>query len=795
MPASVLKFGEGFELDRIAYELRRAGRPQKLERIPMEILLLFVDRRGQLVTREEIIERVWGKDVFLDTDNGINAAISKLRQILRDDPENPVAIQTVKGKGYRFIAAVTEIGAADLPQTAVSETESAVAAEPEDKVKDAPVVLPSSAPLVSNTRREWIFLQAGVIVLGALAAVFLLPFHRKSVLTGRDTVVLADFANTTGDAVFDGTLRQGLAVELEQSPFLSLVSDSRIQQVLRLMGQPADARLTPEIAMEVCERIASAAVIDGSISSLGSQYVLGLRARDCRTGRVFDEQQVQVARKEDLLHSLSSMANEFRTRSGESLATVKEHDKPLEDATTPSLEALRAFSTALKVQGASGSASAIPFLKRAIELDPNFATAYVYLGRLYGDIGELDLSAENSARAYELRDHASDPERFFIVAHYQIAVTGNLEKAAQTCDTWAATYPREKAPHGFRGGLIYPVLGNFEEAVEQAKEAIRLDADFPVGYSMLSESYISLDDLKGAEKTLQLASAQGVDSPDFVVLRYDLAFLKGDHAEMERQAALGEKRAYTGDWIFARRASSLAYAGRLSEARKMSQRAVDLAREADQRERAAQFQVSLAVREAFFGERDAARQSAKAALSISNGRDVQYGAALAFALAADSSRATAMANDLERRLPEDTAVRFSYVPTLRAALAMNRGDASRAVEALQVAASHELGSSPSSFLGLFGALYPVYMRGNAYLELHQGKRAAGEFQKILDHRGVVQSDPIGALAHLQLGRAYALTGDKERARAGHDDFLALWKDADPDVPVLKEARAEYTKLQ
>ena len=312
---------------------------------------------------------------------------------------------------------------------------------------------------------------------------------------------------------------------------------------------------------------------------------------------------------------------------------------------------------------------------------------------------------------------------------------------------------------------------------------------------VLAANYIFLGDLKGAEKTLQSASAGGVDSPEFVVLRYDLAFLRGDHAEMQRQAALGEKRANAGDWIFARQASSLAYAGRLGETRKMSQRAMDLAKEADQRERAAQFQVSVAVREGFFGERDAARQSAKAALSISNGRDVQYGAALAFALADDNSPATAMANDLERRLPEDTAVRFSYVPTLRAALAVNRGDASRAVEALQVAASHELGSPPSSFLGLFGALYPVYMRGNAYLDLHQGKQAAGEFQKILDHRGVVQNDPIGALAYLQLGRAYALTGDKERARAGYGDFLALWKGADPDLPVLKEARAEYTKLQ
>jgi DNA-binding winged helix-turn-helix (wHTH) protein len=799
MPASILRFGEGFELDRTAYELRRAGRPQKLERIPMEILLLFVDHRGQLVTREEIIERVWGKGVFLDTDNGINAAISKIRQVLRDDPENPVSIQTIKGKGYRFIAAVTDIGVTDLPPTDVSQPKVVSARERENpgiSVKAAPAALPLAATTpIPNTKRRWIFLLAVAAVLGSLAVAFFMRFHHNVVLTEKDTIVLSDFANTTGDAVFDGTLRQGLMVELEQSPFLSLVPDNRIQQILRLMGQPADARLTPQTALEVCERIASAAIIDGSISALGSQYVLGLRARDCRTGRIFYDQQVQVARKEDLLHALSGMANEFRTLAGESLATVKEHDKPLEEATTPSLEALRAFSTALKVQAASGSASAIPFLKRAIELDPNFALAYAYLGRLYGDIGELDLSAEDTAKAYELREHASDPERFFIVAHYQIAVTGNLEKAAQTCETWAAAYPRDKAPHGFRGGLIYPVLGNFEGAIERSKEAIRLDADFTVGYSILSANYISLGELKSAENTLQLASAHGIDSPEFAVLRYDVAFLRGDRAEMDRQAVLGEKVPNANHSIFAQQAWSLAYAGRLDEARQMSQRAADFAKEADQQERAAQSQAGVAVREAFFGEQYAARQSAKAALAISNGRDVQYGAALAFALAGDTRRATTITNDLEKRLPEDTAVRFSYVPTLRATLALSRAEPAKAIEALLVTAPHELGSPPSTYHGLFGALYPVYMRGNAYLDVHQGKRAGAEFQKILDHRGVVLSDPIGALVHLQLGRAYTLTGDKDKARLAYHDFLALWKNADPGIPVLKQAQVEAAKLQ
>lgn len=381
------------------------------------------------------------------------------------------------------------------------------------------------------------------------------------------------------------------------------------------------------------------------------------------------------------------------------------------------------------------------------------------------------------------------------MTHYQIAVTGNLEKAAQTCETWATTYPREKGPHGFRGGIIYPVLGNYEEGIERSKEVIRLDADFPYGYSMIAANYIALDDLKSAENSLQLASARSVNSPEFAVLRYEIAFLRGDQAEMDRLATLGEKVANARDRIFALQASSLAYAGRLAEARKMSQRAVNSAEEADQREPAAQFRASEAVREALFGDPDAARQSAKAVLSISNGREIQYGAALAFALAGDISRATVMTNDLEKRFPEDTAVRFSYVPTLRAALALNRNEPAKAIEALQVAAPHELGSPPPSFLGPFGALYPVYMRGNAYLKLRQGKQAAEEFKKILDHRGIALSDPIGALAYLQLARAYALMGKRDESHAAYKDFLTLWKDADASILVLNQAKAEYANLR
>jgi len=369
-----------------------------------------------------------------------------------------------------------------------------------------------------------------VAVLAAVAGLALFAagyfyFHRTPKLTDKDTIVLADFTNTTGDPVFDGTLRQGLAIQLEQSPFLKLVSEGRIHQALRLMGQPADARLTPELAKEICERTAGAAVLDGSIARLGSQYVLGLRAKTCRTGDVLDEEQVQAARKEDVLNSLSQIASKFRTRVGESLSTVEKYDTPLAEATTPSLEALKAYSAGLKT-GFSGTIAGVPFFKRAIEIDPQFAVAHAALGLMYGDIGESGLSEESTSKAYELRDRASDREKFFITASYELHVTGNLEKAQQTCESWVRTYPREMLPHAFLAGIVYIASGGYEKAVEEDTKAIEIDPAFGIGYSQLAWNYEYLDRLGEATNTLQQAAARKLEISDFLVQRYDIAFLK-----------------------------------------------------------------------------------------------------------------------------------------------------------------------------------------------------------------------------------------------------------------------------
>ena len=653
----------------------------------------------------------------------------------------------------------------------------------------------SKAGVESGIRKLWKVIVPAVVAALAFSVAGYFYLHRAAKLTDKDTIILADFTNTTGDSVFDGTLRQGMAVQLEQSPFLSLVSEQSILHTLSLMGQSADARLTPEIAREVCERTASAAVLDGSIASLGNQYVLGLRAKNCRTGDILDEEQVQVARKEDILNALTQIASKFRTRVGESLVTVEKHDTPLAEATTPSLEALKAYSMGWKVVASQAGDAAVPFFKHAVEIDPQFAAAYASLGLMYGSMGETEVGTENARKAYELRDRASDKERFFITAYYDGRATGNQKKAQQTCEEWAQAYPRESMPHSFLAGFIYPVLGEYEKAAEEAQKAIELAPDFGVGYALLGFNSLSLDHLGEAENAARRASERKIEIPLLALLRYDVAFLKGDSGGMQREVALARGKSGAEELISDHQAFALAYTGQLQEAGKMLRRARDLEQQAGHREKAALFETRAALWEAFYGNAPAAEPAALAALAIAKNREVEFGAAVALAVAGDSSQAQTLTNDLENSFPEDTSVKFNYLPTVRAFLALNHGDPAKAIELLQVAVPYELGQPRSSQTGFFGALYPIYARGQAYLAAHQGAEATREFQKILDHPGIMVGDPIGVLAHLQLGRAYAMQGDDAKAKAVYQDFLTLWKDADLDIPILKQAKAEYAKLQ
>ena len=651
-------------------------------------------------------------------------------------------------------------------------------------------------PAVRSVRRRWVpiaaMAAAAAVTIGAAAYFFV---HRTPALTDKDTIVLADFRNTTDDDVFDETLRQGLSVQLEQSPFLRLVSDQAIRKTLGLMGRPADAHLTSDVAREICVRTGAAAVLEGSIATLGTQYVIGLRASNCRTGDVLDEQQAQAARKEDVLNALSQIAKTFRTRVGESLATVEKHSTPLEEATTPSLDALQAYSAASKVNITTGPAAALPLYKRAVEIDPEFAIAYATMGLAYSNVGEQTLSADSTTKGYALRHRASDYERFFIETLYDRQATGNLERELQTLTSWAQTYPRASFPPGLVSGFVSHGTGRFDLTIEAARKAIALDPDIPFPYLTLVSANMYRDRVDEAERAWQRAVDLKIAIPAVPLSGYHIAFLKGDSAGMERQAALARGRPDAGDEIAHMEALVFARAGRLERARTMSRQAVDAAQGSGQRERAAVYQTAAALWEAFFGNASAATQLASEALKLSTGRDAQYAAAFALALAGESSRPQALANDLDTRFPEHTSVRSNYLPALRGQIALNAGTPNPAIDLLRAVGPYEFAVPALSFFGFFASLYPAYVRGEAYLAAHRPVDAAAEFQKILNHRGLLLADPMGARARVELGRAWALAGDPAKARAAYEDFLALWKDADAGVPLLAQAKAELAALR
>ncbi len=547
-------------------------------------------------------------------------------------------------------------------------------------------------------------------------------------------------------------------------------------------------------AREICERTGRAAVLEGSIAGLGSQYVLWLRARNCRSGEVLAEEQAQPARKEEVLNALSRMAVQIRTRLGESLATIQEHSTPLEQATTPSLEALKAFSAGWSVMLAHGGPAAIPHFQRAIAIDPQFALAYGYLSIFYWNMGQTDLSAEYTRKAYELRDRVSDRERLWILFLYDRQVTGNLQRELQTLESWVQTYPRDFLPLSVLAGWGTLGTGQYERGIQAAQEDLRLNPDETFGYGGVALHNLLLDQFADAGGALQRAAERKLEIPEFLGLRYYLAFFKGDQAGMEREIARARGQHGVEDWMWHNQALVLARSGQMQQARTMWERAIALAQQAGNRERAAIYEAAEAVCEAHFGNAAAAKDRARAALDLAKGHDVEYAAAFALALSGDASGSQRLAEDLAKRFPEDTPVQFEYLPTLRALFALSQKAPLDAIEGLQTALPYDLALPGTAFFAKFGGLYPAYVRGQAYLTAERGQEASVEFQKVLDHRGIVFADPIGALAHLQLGRAYVVSGDMAKAKNAYQDFLTLWKDADVDLPVLKQARAEYAKL-
>jgi tetratricopeptide (TPR) repeat protein/predicted Ser/Thr protein kinase len=643
-------------------------------------------------------------------------------------------------------------------------------------------------------RTRWIVIPAVTAAL-ALAVAGYVYRRQRPPLTDKDTIVLAEFANTTGDAVFDDTMRQGFAVQLQQSPFLSLISEERIRRTLPLMNQPADARLTPDVARGVCVRTGGAAVLEGSIAALGSQYVLGLRATNCATGDSLADEQAQASRKEDVLSTLSQMATRFRARVGESLATVERYSTPLE-ATTPSIEALQAYSAGMKA-AFSGSVRALPLLQRAVAIDPDFALAHAQVGFRYSGVGESALGRQSLLKAYQLRTRASDAERFFIETLYDRDFTGNLERERRTLETWAESYPRRADPHTLVAGLALMSTGQHELAIAETEKAIALDPDSNPAYGNRAFNQLLLNRLDDSLLTVRLAAERKLESASLLQTQYFVAFLTGNENELRRTATAARKSPATEDSISHIEALALARSGQLQDARRMAEGAVQIAQKSGQRERAGLFEAGTAVWESFHGNATAARQSAARALELGRGgREVDYAAAFALALAGDLAQSRALAQVLAREFPEDTSVQFMYLPTLRALFSLNTPtpDAAAAIHALQTASRYDLALGRLGFIGRFGGLYPIYVRGLAYLAARQPAEAAGEFQRILDHRSIVLVDPMGAMARLQLARALALSGDIVKAKSAYGDLLTLWKNADADIPVLKAARAEYARL-
>jgi serine/threonine protein kinase/tetratricopeptide (TPR) repeat protein len=654
-------------------------------------------------------------------------------------------------------------------------------------VSSSAVAVPEAvaAPGSKLWRIAFLVLLSAALVAGGLYY----RGHQAKPLTDKDTIVLADFTNSTGDSVFDDTLKQGLSVQLEQSPFLDLVSERKVNETLRLMGRPAGDRLTPELAREVCQRRGSRAILTGSIAALGSQYVIGLKAANCNTGDVLAQAQEQAAGKEAVLKALDNAAVSLRAKLGESLSSVQKYATPVEEATTPSLEALKAYSLGRKMQAAKGDVPALPFYKRAVELDPNFAVAYRSMSVVYGNLNELGRAAENSRQAYQLREKVSERERLAIEAIYYTYTTGELEKAAQAYELWQQTYPRDYLAY-INLGDIYGILGNWEKALREASGALRLEPNDENNYLNLGNDYANLNRLDEAETVYKQAEERKLEGEFLLTNRYQLAFLKGDAAQTAQLLAAAMGKPGAEELVLAYQADTEAWYGKLKKAREVTRQAMESAQHDDAKEAAAMYQAAAALREVESGNRNQALAEATAAVKLAPNRDVRAMAAVALARAGDTAGAEKLAADLDKTFPLDTLVQRYWLPTIQAAVALQRKDPNRAIEVLRVASAIELGQ-PTQVVVF---LCPVYLRGEAYLMLHDGQAAAAEFQKFIDHRGAVVNFQWGVLARLGLARAYAVQGDTAKARAAYKDFLTLWKDADPDVPILKDAKAEYAKL-
>jgi eukaryotic-like serine/threonine-protein kinase len=795
-------------MDPVKRLLLRGADPIPLSPKDFDLLLVLVQHRGEVVVKEELMERVW-RDTVVEEGN-LNRHISTLRKTLGESPNDHEYIVTVPGRGYRFVAEVSE-NWRESPHLSAQE-EDQIGLPPGDenslgsnmpkahlsalRTPSPPVSRPEVWGSTRRVRSGLTWLAGGTVislaVISLAAGALLLSTRSRPVLTNTDYVLISDFVNTTSDPVFDDTLKQAVSVQLSQSPYLNILSEARIRTALQLMTKPPDTKLSPEVAREVCQRTESKAYIAGSIASLGSQYVVGLNSVNCQTGERLAQEQAVADDKEHVLKALGGAATKLRAKLGESLNTVQRYDVPLPQATTPSLEALKAYSMGDIARDRKGDAAAIPFFQHAVEIDPQFALAYDALGITFSNLDEPGLAAENITKAYEMRQRASEREKFQIIANYSQIVTGELEKANQICELWAQAYPHDVYPHNLLG-VNYEFLGQYEKAIAEMQEAVQRNPDGVILRSNLMDDYVALNRLDEVEITFRQALARNLDHPYLHADMYGVAFLRGKAAEMDRQIAWSMGVQGGEDLLLSAASDTKAFYGNLVKAREYSRRAVAAALRNNQKETAAEWQMNEALREAEFGNFELARQQTTQALSKASSRDIKILAALTLARGGDFSGARTMADDLAKLFPLNTVINGYWLPTIRAAIEINQGAPAKAIERLAPAVLYESGyPNPQVEVGRF--LYPVFLRGQAYLRMQQGNAAAAEFQKILNAPGLILNCPLGALARLGLARASALRGDLSKARSGYQDFFALWKDGDSEIPILRQARAEYSNL-
>jgi tetratricopeptide (TPR) repeat protein len=705
--------------------------------------------------------------------------------------QTPVSTRAISAASVPPASASSVSAATPVAATPTSGSDSAasVSAAPSSATNVAVAnVLGITVPNASGPAaiaRRWVIIGGVVAAVLIAAGAYFFFAHRAPKLTEKDSIVLSEFTNTTGDPVFDGALRQGLASQLAQSPYLNILSDQQIQKTLGYMSQPATARLTNDLARQVCQRTQSAAVLDGSIAQIGATYSLVLNAVNCTTGETLATAQAEAADKNQVLGALGKVAGEIRGKLGESLSSIQKFNTPIEQATTSSLDALKAYSTGTQTRHTKGDAVAGPFFEQAFTLDPNFAMAYAVYGQIATNLGDSATGAEYTQKAYDLRERASEVEKFYIESHYYNNVLGDVEKTNQVYGLWEQTYPRDAIPvHNL--SVYYLQTGQYEKSLAKSQEAIRLEPDDSLSSLGLADDYVFLDRLDEAKATLNGALAKKIDIPEFHLLLYDIAFLQNDSAPMTHELDTLSKGSPVAQMIgMEAHAHSEAYAGHIEKAQALFHSVADTEKEKDWKAQAANTLDALSSILGEVGDVAGARKEAAAALELGKSRYFTMGVALDLARAGDAGHAESSANETAKTYPSDTAIREYYLPIIRAEISMDRNDPGKALEILQAASAYEL----------VRYLVIPYERGQAYLLEHKGNEAAAEFQKLLDHRGAVGTSIGGALAHLQLGRAYAMAGDEGKARTAYQDFFALWKDADANIPILQQAKSEYAKLK